>query len=188
MKSLTSGKLFTFKGVTYQVKRTPDNNSVRVGCLHCNKYNMHVLFGNTLCNRCANHIDYDCYPVRVYKRDDPDFGFIVKNALNIIKSVETTEVIERLKRFGSFTATGMNSEYSYIFKKPITVTIQGYHFNGYTKVKSVAYRPAFKGGPIYTVGLYSQYDEKELIGETIITDCVGRFCPGDTIRIALAIK
>lgn len=186
MKVLTSGKLFTFRGVTYQVKRSPKTD--QTGCWHCNKFNTTILFGNALCNYCANHLNCNCYPVRVYKKDETDIESHIKGSINTIKSMESMEVIERLKRFGSFIASGINSEYLHIFKKPIPVTIQNYPFNGYTKVRAVVYRPAFKGGPIYTVGLYAKHDEKELIGETIITEHVGKFCPGDTIRIALAIK
>ena len=186
MKVLTSGKLFPFRGVTYQVKKTPKTD--QIGCWHCNKFNTAILFGNALCNYCGNHLNYDCYPARVYKKDETDIESHIKGSINTIKSMESMEVIERLKRFGSFISSGINSEYLHIFKKPIPVTIQNYPFNGYTKVRAVVYRPAFKGGPIYTVGLYAKHDEKELIGETIITTHVGKFCPGDTIRIALAIK
>lgn len=186
MKVLTSGKLFTFRGVTYQVKRTPKTN--QIGCWHCNKFNTAILFGNALCNYCGNHLNYDCYPTRVYKKDETDIESHIKGSINTIRSMETMEVIERLKRFGNFTTNGMKSEYWHIFKKPIPVTIPGFLFNAYTKVKEVVYRPAFEGGPIYTVGLYSKYDDKEQIGETIITEHVSMFCPGDTIKIALAIK
>lgn len=186
MKILTSGKLFTFKGITYQVKKCPKVG--QIGCWHCNKFNTTILFGNAFCNYCSYHLDYNCYPSRVYKKDETDIEFHIKDSINSIRSMETMEVIERLKRFGSFTANGVKSEYWYMFKKPIPVTLPGFLFNAYTKVKEVVYRPAFEGGPIYTVGLYSKYDDKEQIGETIITECVSKFCPGDTIKIALAIK
>lgn len=186
MKVLTSGKLFTFRGVTYQVKKSPKTN--QIGCWHCNKFNTTILFGNAFCNYCSNHLNYDCYPTRVYKKDETDIESHIKGSINTIKSMESMEVIERLKRFGSFTDNGEKSEYWYIFKKPIPVTIQNYHSNYYTKVKDVVYRPALENGLIYTVGLYSRYNKREQVGETIITKCVGEFCPGDTIKIALAIK
>ena len=186
MKVLTSGKLFTFRGVTYQVKKTPKTD--QIGCWHCNKFNTSILFGNAFCDYCSKYLNYNCYPVRVYKKDETDIESHIKGSINTIKSMESMEVIERLKRFGSFTTNGINSEYWHIFKKPIPVTIQNYHSNYYTKVKQVVFRPAFEDGLIYTVGLYAKHDEKELIGETIITKHVGEFCPGDTIKIALAIK
>lgn len=186
MKTLTSGKLFTFRGVTYQVKKCPKTD--QTGCWHCNKFNTTILFGNALCNYCANHLYVNCYPSRVYKKDETDIESHIKGSINSIRSMETMEVIERLKRFGSFTDKGEKSEYWYIFKKPIPVTIQNYHSDNLTEVTSVVYRPAFKCGLIYTVGLYSRYGYKEQIGEMVITPHVGKFCPGDTIRIALAIK
>lgn len=186
MKVLTSGKLFTFRGLTYQVKKRKDPE-VRI-CEYCEEGLLHKLSNSSVCDYCTMHIDSECYPSRIYRRDEDMMKYRIKSAVDTIKAVETNEVIERLKRFGSFTNNGEKSEYRHIFKKPVPVTIQNYPFNGYTKVRAVVYRPAFEGGPIYTVGLYAKHDEKELIGETIITKCVGEFCPGDTIRIALAIK
>lgn len=186
MKILTSGKLFTFQGLTYQVKK---KDSGFTPCEHCEEELLHKLSDMSVCDYCTRHIASGCYPSRIHKRDEDLVKYRIKSAVNTIKAIETKEVIERLKRFGSFTANGIKSEYWYIFKKPIPVTIQNYTFNGYTKVRSVAHRPAFKGGPIiYTVGLYAKYDDRELIGELILTEHVGKFCPGDTIRIALAIK
>lgn len=189
MKSLTSGKLFTFRGVTYQVKRSPKNN--QTGCWNCNKFNTTILFGNALCNYCGNHLDYNCYPVRIYKKDETDIESHIKGSINTIRSMESMEVIERLKRFGRFKDDGETSEYSYVFEKPVPVTIESYHSDNITKVTSVIYRPTFKYGPIYTIGLYSQYNENELIGEMNIAanfNTYLRICPGDTIKIALAIK
>lgn len=186
MKVLTSGKLFTFRGLTYQVKKKKDP-TIRI-CEHCKEGLLHKLSNRSVCDYCTMHLDSECYPSRIYRRDEDMMKYRIKGAVDTIKAVETNEVIERLKRFGYFRTYGINSEYWYMFKKPIPVTIPNYHFNGFTKVKEVAYRPAFEGGPIYTVGLYSPYDDRELIGEIIITKHVGEFCPGDTIRIALAIK
>ena len=185
MKILTSGKLFTFRGLTYQVKKR--DSEIRV-CELCEENLLRKLSDISVCDYCTRHLDSECYPSRIYRRDEDMMGYRIKNAVDYIKRLETNEVIERLKRFGSFTANGEKSEYLHVFKKPIPVTIRNYPFNGFTRVKSVAYRPSFEGGPIYTVGLYSKYDDKELIGETIITTLTGMFCPGDTIKIALAIK
>lgn len=186
MKVLTSGKLFTFKGLTYQVKKKK-NSEIRI-CEHCEEGLLHKLSNKSVCDYCTMHLDSECYPSRIYRRDEDMMKWHIKSAVDTIKTIETNELIERLKRFGSFVNKGEKSEYWHVFKKPIPVTIPGYLFNAYTKVKEVVYRPAFEGGPIYTVGLYSKYDDKEQIGETIITEHVSKFCPGDTIRIALAIK
>ena len=184
MKVLTSGKLFTFKGITYQVKK---KHPAITACEHCER-NCSIISDMSLCTFCSEHLELGYYPSRIHRKDDNVMQFRIKSAVDSIRAIETKEVIERLKRFGSFVSSRINSEYLHIFKKPVPVTIQNYPFNGYTKVRAVAYRPAFKGGPIYTVGLYAKHDEKELIGETIITEHVGKFCPGDTIKIALAIK
>ena len=186
MKILTSGKLFTFKGLTYQVKKKEDPD-IWV-CAHCEEELLHKLTDMSVCDYCTTHIASGCYPSRIRRRDEDLVEYRIKSAVNTIKAIETKEVIERLKRFGSFVDKGEKSEYWYMFKKPIPVTIQNYPFCGYTKVKQVVYRPDIKCGPIYTVGFYSQYDEKEQIGETVITKHIGELCPGDTIRIALAIK
>lgn len=186
MKILTSGKLFTFKGLTYQVKKKEDPD-IWV-CAHCEEELLHKLTDMSVCDYCTTHIASGCYPSRIRRRDEDMVEYRIKSAVNTIKAIETKEVIERLTRFGSFVSSGINSEYIHIFKKPVPVTIQNYPFCGYTKVKQVVYRPDIKCGPIYTVGFYSQYDEKEQIGETVITKHIGELCPGDTIRIALAIK
>lgn len=185
MKVLTSGKLFTFRGLTYQVKKAPGHGSL--SCQHCEE-NCSILCDMALCTFCSEHLELGYYPSRIHKKDDNMMQFRIKSAIDSIKTKETNEVIGRLKCFGHFEDNGKTPEYSYVFKKPIPVTIRNYHSNCYTKVKEVTYRPASKGGPIYTVGLYSKYNKRELIGETIITEHIGEFFPGDVIKIALAIK